>query len=185
MNVQQRRLRTSVVFVGMMGAGKTTVARGIAKIFNVPFADTDKEIERVEGMPVSAIFASRGEAYFRNLETDTIRNCLRDGPKSVAVGGGAYLREDNRRIIESSALTVWLRADTGTLWSRVRHKSTRPLLRTENPFATLGRLAEERNPAYSLAKIHVLSEDAALKTETVQKTVNALLSAPEELGIFM
>lgn len=184
MTIKSRLLKKSIVFVGMMGSGKTTVARCIAKAFNVPFVDTDREIERNAGQKIGEIFAAHGETHFRLLERKAILQSLSTVPSSIAVGGGAYLCEVNRQLIDDLAVSVWLRAETFALWNRVKRKSTRPLLQTENPRETLIRLNRERTPFYRLASIHVDSDDTVVKTVTVQKVTEALLSASKELQIF-
>ena len=184
MNKPIHKLKKSLVFVGMMGCGKTTVARGLAKRFEVPFVDTDREIERSAGMKIGEIFSSQGETYFRELERVTLRQSLLFAPSSIAVGGGAYLFEENRRLIDARAISVWLKAQTDTLWHRVKDRPTRPLLQTQNPRETLIKLNDERTPLYRKARIHIDSDDTAVKSATVQKVAHALLSAAEELDIF-
>lgn len=184
MTIKSRSLKKSIVFVGMMGSGKTTVARCIAKAFRVPFVDTDREIERKTGQKISEIFAAHGETHFRSLEKEAILESLRTVPSSIAVGGGAYLCEVNRQLIDDLAVSVWLRAEAFALWNRVKRESKRPLLQTENPRETLIRLNRERTPFYQMASIHVNSDDTVVKTVTVQKVTKALLAAPKELQIF-
>ncbi|MCY4198164.1 MAG: shikimate kinase [Rhodobacteraceae bacterium] len=185
MLLHNRRLNRSIVFVGMMGAGKTTVARGIARLFNVPFKDTDVEIEKQEMATVREIFAARGETYFRTVERHVLRRVLGGKPASIALGGGTYLDPRNRRYVESLAVSVWLKTDESVLWNRVKHKTTRPLLQTEDPRATLRTLIRERSPIYKQARIHVVAEDRAIRSKTVQKVANLLLSTSQELEIFI
>lgn len=184
MNKQYPRLKRSVVFVGMMGSGKTTIAQSIAELFDIPFIDTDIVIENSEESSINDIFATKGEAYFRKLETKTIRNSLQKGIKSISVGGGAYLVEANRQIIEENSVSVWLQTDTSAIWNRIRNHTHRPLLQTENPYATLVSLVEERTPIYRMAQIHVLPEHLESQEYIVNKTIEALITAPKELNLF-
>lgn len=184
MNKQYPRLKRTVVFVGMMGSGKTTIAQSIAELFDIPFIDTDTDIENSEGKSINDIFASNGEAYFRKLETKTIRNSLQKGIKSISIGGGAYLLEANRQIIEENSVSVWLQTETSAIWNRISNHTHRPLLQTENPYATLVSLVEERTPIYRLAQIHVRSEHLDSQEYCVNKTIEALLTAPRELSLF-
>lgn len=184
MNKPIHKLKRSLVFVGMMGCGKTTVARGLAKRFDVPFVDTDREIERSADMKIGEIFSSQGETHFRKLERVTLRQSLLLAPSSIAVGGGAYLDEENRRLIDARAISIWLKAQTVTLWHRLKGQTTRPLLQTQNPRETLTRLNDERTPVYRMARIHIDSDDTEVKSVTVQKVAHVLLSVAEELDIF-
>ena len=184
MNNQLLRVNKSIVFVGMMGCGKSTVARGIAKVFGIPFIDTDHKIELEETIKITQIFKVYGENYFRAKEEQAIRNSLAQGVCSIAVGGGAYLQPNCRKIIDSTAVSVWLDSDIKILWNRVNRKSSRPLLMTENPYETLCKLVRERTPIYRKAQIHIRSDDNAVKRDTVNNIVKALLAAPIELGLF-
>lgn len=151
-------LLKTVVLVGMMGAGKTAVGRTLAAQLGVPFRDSDHEIERAADRTIAEIFARDGEAFFRDKESQVIGRLL-DGPPSVlSTGGGAFLAERNRAMISDRGVSVWLDADLDLLWSRVRHKDSRPLLRTPDPFGTLAALYEARVPVYALADITVKSQ---------------------------
>ena len=149
----------SVVLVGLMGAGKTTVGRRLATALGLPFRDADAEIEAAAGMPVSDIFAHYGEPAFREGEQRVIARLLADGPMVLATGGGAFMNAVTRERIRDAAVSVWLRANHETLMRRVRRRSHRPLLRTPDPDATMRRLMEERHPVYALADLTVLSMD--------------------------
>ena len=155
---QGSNLRRTVVLVGMMGAGKTAVGRTLAGRLGVAFRDSDHEIERAASMSIPEIFARDGEPFFRAREHEVISRLL-DGPPCVlSTGGGAFLAEANRRVMSEKGISVWLDADLDTLWQRVRHKGTRPLLRTADPYATLAALHAERAPVYALADLTVPSD---------------------------
>ncbi|MCY3878796.1 MAG: shikimate kinase [Rhodobacteraceae bacterium] len=184
MEPQPPVLKRSVVFVGMMGCGKTSVGRAIGKRFRVPFIDTDRWIEQTESMSIVQIFDRFGEDYFRVRERHAIETAI-DGPaKSIAIGGGAYIDPENRNFIDRSAVSVWIQADIEVLWQRVRQKASRPLLQTADPYATLQRMAAERTPAYRNARVHVESVNRLPVLGTVERVVTALLEAPPDIGLF-
>lgn len=175
------RLKKTVAMVGMMGAGKTAVGTAVARMLHVPFMDSDREIERAANMTIAEIFERDGEAFFREKETQVIDRLLKGRRCILSTGGGAFLFERNRRIIAESGVAVWLRADLDLLWSRVRHKTTRPLLRTENPRATLAQLYEARVPEYAKAEIVVDAEPRFTVDDTAQRVIEALLTHPDVL----
>ena len=151
----RERLRVPVALVGMMGSGKTAVGAALAERLRVPFRDTDDAIEAASRMTIAEIFARDGEAFFRAREAEVLRRLLADGPGVVSTGGGAFLRAGNRSAIAAVGLAVWLRAEADLLWTRVRSRTTRPLLMTDDPRATLDRLIRERTPAYAEAALVV------------------------------
>lgn len=151
--------RRNIVFVGLMGAGKSAIGRSVAQQLRIPFVDTDDEIERVSRMTISELFASYGEEEFRALETRVIKRLLRGGPKVVSTGGGAFVNENTRRHIKRGGVSLWLKADLEVLWERVNKRDHRPLLKTENPKATLAALMEKRYPIYCEADITIESRD--------------------------
>lgn len=152
------RLKKTVVMVGMMGAGKTAVGRAVAAKLGVPFLDSDAEIEAAANLSVPEIFERDGEAFFRRRESEVIARLL-DGTKGIlSTGGGAFLAEGNRRMISERGVSVWLNADIELLWNRVKHKDTRPLLRTADPKATLTALYHTRKPVYEQADLSVACE---------------------------
>lgn len=171
----ERLGRRSVVLVGLMGAGKSTVGRRLADRCGLPFHDADAEIEAAARMPVSEIFAAYGEAGFRDGERRVIARLL-EGPQIVlATGGGAYMDLQTRARIAASAVSVWLKADHPTLMRRVRRRSHRPLLQTADPDATMRRLMSERDPVYAEADVTVLSLNAS--PDRVVEDVMAAVSA--------
>lgn len=177
-----RRLKKTVVMVGMMGAGKTAVGNAVARALAVPFLDSDEEIVRAASRSIAEIFERDGEPFFRARETEVLGRLLRGSPCILSTGGGAFLSEANRALIRESGVSVWLRADLDLLWQRVRHKTTRPLLRTANPRETLRQLYEARVPLYSQAEI-VVDSAADLSVEDMAvKVVAALAARPEVLG---
>lgn len=149
----------SVVLVGMMGSGKSTVGSRLALRLGLPFTDADQEIEVAAGMSIPDIFAARGEAEFRAGEQRVIARLLGQGPQVLATGGGAFMNAETRRRVSERGVSIWLRADVETLLRRVRKRSNRPLLQTADPEATLRRLLGEREPVYALADITVTSRD--------------------------
>ena len=152
------RLTRPVALVGMMGSGKTAVGTALAARLRVPFRDTDESMVAAARMTIPEIFERDGEAFFRRRETEVLRRLLMAGPGILSTGGGAFLQAGNREAIRQLGVSVWLRADGELLWSRVRHKSTRPLLRTADPKATLLDLLETRTPSYAEADLAVQSD---------------------------
>ncbi len=149
-----------VVLVGMMGAGKSTVGRRLAARLRLPFLDADIEIEAAHaGMTIPEIFAEHGEPYFRDGEVRVIARLLDSGPSVLATGGGAVMREETRQRIHDKAVSIWLRADADVILRRVKRRADRPLLQTEDPAATIGRLIDLRHPVYQLADITIASRD--------------------------
>jgi len=147
------RLKKTVVLVGMMGAGKSAIGIALARRLDVPFLDSDAEIETASNMSIAEIFERDGEDFFRRKEAEVIQRLLTSEIGVLSTGGGAYLGEINREAIATHGIAVWLRAELNLLWSRVKHKSTRPLLLTDAPKETLAGLIEARNPKYATAAL--------------------------------
>ena len=155
--IRRRLDGRSLVLVGLMGAGKSTVGRRLAARLKLPFKDADEEIEAAAGMSVADIFACHGEPGFRDGERRVIARLLHEGPMVLATGGGAYMDPRTRARITETAISVWLRADLPVLMRRVRKRSNRPLLRTPDPEETMRNLMEARHPVYALADLTVES----------------------------
>jgi shikimate kinase len=149
----------SVVLVGMMGAGKSSIGRRLATRLGIPFVDADIEIEKAAGMSITDIFATHGEPDFRAGEARVIARLLEGGPQVLATGGGAFMNADTRALIASRGLSVWLKADPDILMRRIKRRHDRPLLQTDNPEATLQQLIDARYPTYALADVTVQSRD--------------------------
>lgn len=147
----------SIVLVGLMGAGKSTVGRRLATALHLPFYDADQEIETAAGCTISDFFERYGESAFRDGERRVIARLL-DGPRHVlATGGGAFMDLSTRDLIKQRALSIWLRADIELLMARVAKRQTRPLLQTGDPRATMEKLMAERYPVYAEADVTVNS----------------------------
>lgn len=171
----------SIVLVGMMGAGKTSVGRRLGLALDLPFVDADAEIEAVSQMSIPEIFARHGEAYFRAGETRVIARLLGDEPKVLATGGGAFMNPETRERIAAAGISVWLRAEFDVLMKRVRKRSNRPLLASADPEATLRSLIDARYPTYALADLTVVSRDAPhehVVTDLIEALARRL--APQE-----
>jgi shikimate kinase len=163
----------SIVLIGLMGAGKSTIGQRLARRLGLPFVDADAEIERAAGCSIADIFEFHDEAAFRDGERRVIGRLL-DGPPSViATGGGAFMSEEIRHRIKERATSVWLRADLDTLVKRVRRADNRPLLRNKDPRAVLDKLKRERDPIYAEADIAIDSHDGAAEA-VVERIVSAL-----------
>lgn len=176
-------LKKTVVLVGMMGSGKTAVGTALARLLKVPFRDSDAEIEAAANRRVAEIFARDGEAFFRDKEGQVIARLLTATPGILSTGGGAWLAPGTREMIQDHAVAVWLRADLDLLWARVRHKNTRPLLRTENPRQTLAELEAERRPAYALADLVVDASPQYSIDDMAQQVIAALRTRPDVLEV--
>jgi shikimate kinase len=164
----------SIVFVGLMGAGKTAIGRKVAEALALPFIDSDHEIETVSRMSVPELFESYGETEFRALERRVIARLLNGGPQIVSTGGGAFMDENTRSAIAAAGLSVWLDADLDTLMERVAKRQNRPLLKTADPRAVMQRLMQDRRPVYALADIRVHSRPE--RKEIIAGEVLAALS---------
>jgi shikimate kinase len=149
----------SVVLVGMMGAGKSSVGRRLAARLGVSFVDADSEIEKAAGMTIAEIFAAHGEPYFRSGEARVIARLLEGGPQVLATGGGAYMNPQTRDAVRASGISVWLRATVDVLTRRIKRRGDRPLLKNVDQTETLRRLIEERYPIYGEADLTVESRD--------------------------
>ena len=175
------RLRKTVVMVGMMGAGKTAVGRALAVRLGVPFLDSDAEIETAANMSIAEIFERDGEGFFRLKESQVIARLLAGAPGVLSTGGGAYLKPQNREVISRHGVAVCLKAEIDVLWARVRHRDTRPLLRTPDPYAALVQLYRDRAPVYAQAELTVVSDGRSSVEAMVDKVIAALLTRPDVL----
>ena len=151
--------RRSIVLVGMMGAGKSSIGRRLASRLGIPFVDADTEIEKAAGMSIADIFQAHGEPYFRAGETRVIARLLEGGPQVLATGGGAFMNADTRASVRAKGISVWLRATLDVLTKRIKRRTDRPLLKTTDPVETLRKLIDERYPVYAEADLTIESRD--------------------------
>src|SRR5271157_5510110 len=152
----------SIVLVGMMGVGKSSIGRRLAARLSIPFTDADAEIEKAAGMSISDIFARNGEAYFRSGEARVIARLLESGPQVLATGGGAFMNADTRALIKLKGVSIWLNAEFDVLLRRTsKRRNDRPLLQTDDPAETLRALLAAREPTYALADLTVQSREVA------------------------
>ncbi len=157
--INERLGRRSIVLIGLMGAGKTTVGRRLAQRLGLPFVDADTEIEKAAGKSIPEIFEEDGEEFFRAGEEKVIARLLGGGPQVLATGGGAWMREITRERVREKGISIWLKADIEVLMERVMRRPGRPLLETDDPRVVMERLMKERYPLYALADITVESRD--------------------------
>ena len=153
--------RGSIVLVGMMGAGKSSIGRRLAARLGIPFSDADAEIEQAAGMSIADIFEAHGEPSFRSGEARVIARLLEHGPQVLATGGGAFMNPQTRANIHGKGISVWLKAEHDVLARRLRRRSDRPLLKTADPMATLTSLLAKRDPIYGEANLVVVSRDVS------------------------
>ena len=164
-----------IALVGLMGAGKSTVGRRLAKRLGLPFADSDREIEAAAGLSIAEIFERFGEAHFRDGERRVIARLVEGPPRVIATGGGAFANDETRALILERCTAIWLDIELETLAERVGRRDHRPLLNGRDPRATLAALAEARNPNYAEAHIAIRGADPEHET-TVARIVEALAS---------
>ncbi len=163
----------SIVLVGLMGAGKSSVGRRLATALDLPFKDADTEIELASNLTVPEFFEKHGEKAFRDGERKVISRLLADTQHVLATGGGAYMDPETRDIIAKNGCSVWLRADLDTLLKRCLKRNTRPLLRQGDPKQILNDLMQKRYPVYEEADITVESGDGPHDI-VVKKIISAL-----------
>ena len=166
----------SVVLVGMMGAGKSSIGRRLAGRLGIPFADADNEIEMAHRMSIPDIFSTYGEAYFRSGEARVIARLLEGGPQVLATGGGAFMNADTRDAIGARGISVWLKAEFDVLMRRIKRRQDRPLLKTEDPGETVCTLMAERYPVYAQADITIVSREVPHE-KIVDEIAGALAAA--------
>lgn len=171
----------SIVLVGMMGAGKSSIGRRLATRLGMPFVDADSEIEKAAGMSIPDIFAERGEPEFRAGEARVIGRLLDGGPQVLATGGGAYMNAETRAAIAAKGVSIWLNAEFDVLMRRIKRRHDRPLLHTEDPAATLQALIEVRYPVYRLADFTIQSRDVPHE-KIVDEIVTLLAAGPLPSG---
>jgi shikimate kinase len=160
--IRNRLGRRSIVLVGMMGVGKSSVGRRLAARLGIPFADADTEIEKAAGMSIADIFARHGEADFRSGEARVIARLLESGPQVLATGGGAFMNVKTRDAIRAKGVSIWLKAEFEVLLRRIsKRRNERPLLQTDDPAETLRTLLAEREPIYAQADLTVHSRDVS------------------------
>jgi shikimate kinase len=166
----------SIVLVGLMGAGKTSVGKRLARRLGMPFIDADEEISKAAGSSIVEIFARYGEATFRDGERRVIARLLADKPQVLATGGGAFIDPQTRALIAQTGISVWLRAALEVLVSRTTGRNGRPLLTNRDPRTVLADLIRDRYPVYTLADIIVDSDDGPIE-RTVDRVIGALAAS--------
>ncbi|MBT0956748.1 shikimate kinase [Alphaproteobacteria bacterium KMM 3653] len=175
--MQAKPLKT-IALVGMMGSGKTAVGTALARMLDIPFVDSDQALVAAADRSIAEIFERDGEAFFRTKERQVITRLLTGPPCVLSTGGGAFLGEQTRAEIKRNAVSVFLDAELELLWSRVRHKTTRPLLMTERPKATLTELMRARAPVYALADLAVKADPAYQIEDMARAVLQALQEVP-------
>jgi len=177
-------LKRPIVLVGLMGAGKSKIGRQISIDFDIEFIDTDAEIENIAGMSIAAIFDLYGEEKFREIEAREISTLLKGKPAVISTGGGAYMQEKTRAIINQSGLSIWLKANPETLAERISNTDSRPLLRGKDPVKVLQQLAKERYPLYQEAELVIDTDGLSLAKaiEKVKKTITSYITTSSSNG---
>ena len=171
----------NIFLVGMMGAGKTTLGRALAQRLRREFADTDRVLIERTGVPVATIFDVEGEEGFRRRESTVLAELAERGNLVIATGGGVILSEANRALMRENGTVVYLRARLESLWERMRHDSSRPLLATPDPRATLAELLAEREPLYREAAHVIVETGAQSATSLAGRVIAALRNHDPEL----
>src|SRR5271167_4494400 len=176
--------RRSIVLIGMMGVGKSSIGRRLGGRLGIPFVDADAEIEKAAGMSIADIFSRHGEADFRSGEARVVARLLEGGPQVLATGGGAVVNADTRAAIKTKGVSIWLTAEFDVLMRRIsKRKNERPMLQTADPAATLRQLLAERAPVYAQADLTVQSREVphdAVVTEIMTALAGLLGAAPQE-----
>ena len=171
----------SIVLVGLMGSGKSTIGRKLAHVLDIAFFDSDSEIEKAAQMSVKDLFDDYGEAEFRALEQRVMLRLMDEGPRVISTGGGAFINPEVRADVLARGVAVWLDADLAVLMERVSRRDTRPLLNTGDPEETMRRLMAERYPVYATAPVHVKSRNER-KDVMVGEVVEAIRAHLEGTG---
>ncbi len=183
-SVRRALQKRSIILVGMMGSGKSSIGRRLAAALELPFVDADSEIEQAAGMTIDDIFAVHGEPYFREGEERVIRRLLQGDPRVLSTGGGAVVSPHTRAAIARGGISIWLDAPVDLLLQRVQRRDNRPLLKTNDPRTVLERLLSERRSYYEEADIRFESRDAPHEAvvEDILALLSSYLAAQEQAG---
>lgn len=173
-DILDRLGRRSIIFVGLMGAGKTAIGRKVAGLLGLNFIDSDHEIEDVSRTTIPDLFELYGEEEFRALEQRVIARLLEGGPRVLSTGGGAFMNEHTRAAIAANGVSVWLKADIDVLMERVSKKQNRPLLKNPDPRGVMRKLMDQRYPVYALADVTVETREE--RKEVIADEVVAALA---------
>ena len=173
METLSQRLDRPIVLVGLMGAGKSTVGRRLAKRLGLPFVDSDSAIEDAAGLSAAEVYERFGEQDFRDGERRLVARLIDGSVGVIATGGGAFVDPRTRELLNERAITVWLDAPVDVLSERTSRRDTRPLLRTKDPKATLEQLSEQRRSSYAEAHVHVRSGRGG-HNEVVERIIAAV-----------
>jgi shikimate kinase len=176
-DIREKLGNHSIVLVGLMGAGKSSIGRRLAEKLDVPFVDADHEIEIAADKTIPEIFKDHGEAYFREGERRVISRLIENGAQVLSTGGGAFINEETRQGIQARGISVWLKADLSLLMKRVMKRADRPLLQSENPEAVMQKLMDQRYPIYATADVIVESRDVQ-HTQMVNEVIKVLAKWP-------
>ncbi len=179
MKLDTSQIVRPISIVGLMGVGKTTIGRRLAKKVGLPFYDSDEEIEKASGRSVKGLFQEYGEEEFRAGERRVIDRLLHGGPIILSTGGGAFIPDDTREILVSNSLTIWLKADFDTIMERVGRKNTRPLLDVPDPQGAMRKLMDIRYPIYAQAHLTVMA-DGGTHFQTVERVMQAISAYQED-----
>ncbi len=176
-DIREKLGNHSIVLVGLMGAGKSSIGRRLAEKLEVPFVDADHEIEIAADKTIPEIFKDHGEAYFREGERRVISRLIENGAQVLSTGGGAFINEETRQGIQAHGISVWLKADLSLLMKRVMKRADRPLLQTDDPEAVMQKLIDQRYPIYAKADVTVESRDVQ-HTQMVNEVIKVLARWP-------
>jgi shikimate kinase len=164
----------SIVLIGMMGAGKSSVGRVLSRRLRLPRFDTDELLAAEHGMPVAQVFTTLGEERFRDAETTVLRKLDATEMAVIVTGGGVVLRSENLPLLRGLGTTIWLKADEEKLFRRVSRRNSRPLLQTADPRQTLRELLAKREPLYAAAADLVVDTSTAMQDEVASHILEAL-----------
>ncbi len=184
-NLEKLKLRLgnkSIVLIGMMGAGKTSLGRRLAVVLGRKFIDSDIEIEKASALSIADFFKIHGEAEFRKGETRVISRIIKEKNSVIGTGGGAFMNEKTRAKIKEKALSIWINADFEILFERISRRPSRPLMQNKNPRETLKKLIEDRYPTYEKADLSVMSKDVP-HDEVINQILNAIFDYYEKAEV--
>lgn len=168
----------NIVLVGYMGSGKSSVAYQLSYKIQTPYIDSDKQIEREQQMTISEIFATRGEAAFRDMETEYLKRLIADKSRLIlSTGGGMPVREENRALLKQVGMVIYLKTDAETIYERIKDDTTRPLLQCEDPKAKIWEMLAVRGPMYEDCADHIVTTTGKTMQEIVAEIVKLMEDA--------